>query len=127
MVLVQTGSETVSGNMGMPRLETKRSGIFGKIPDRDRDRWVWSGLNWVPIGLGPNFPNTTNTPDSFIGSMLFVPQMCLPVLYKYWPLPTCMFSSLVIISLLLVTSVHSQTLFSLNKNFCTDYTSFIVS
>ena len=32
-------------------------------------------------------------------------QMCLPVLYKYWPLPTCMFSSLIIISLLLVTSV----------------------
>ena len=46
-------------------------------------------------------------PNPFIGSILFVPQMHLPVLYKYWPLPTCMFSSLVIISLLLVTSVHS--------------------
>ena len=38
-------------------------------------------------------------PDPFIGSLLFVPQMHLPVLYKYWPLPTCMFPSLVIISL----------------------------
>ena len=58
MVPVQTGSETVSGNMGMPRPGTKRSGVFGKIPDRDRDRGVWSGSDRVPIGLGPNFPNT---------------------------------------------------------------------
>ena len=28
-----------------------------------------------------------DTPDSFIGSILFVPQMCLPVLCKYWPCP----------------------------------------
>ena len=51
------------------------------------------------------FPSLCPCPDitdPFIGSVLFVPQMCLPVLYKYWPLPTCMFSSLVIISLLLV-------------------------
>ena len=41
-------------------------------------------------------------PDPFIGSLFFVLQMHLPVLYKYWPLPTCMFPSLVIISLLLV-------------------------
>ena len=59
MVPVQTGSETVSGNMGMPRPGTKRSGVFGKIPDRDRDCGVWSGSDRVPIGLGPNFPNTT--------------------------------------------------------------------
>ena len=58
MVPVQTGSETVSGNMGMPRPGTKRSGVFGKIPDWDRDRGVWSGSDRVPIGLGPNFPNT---------------------------------------------------------------------
>ena len=58
-VLVQTGSETVSGNMGMPRPEPKRSGIFGKIWDLDRDRGVWSGPDWVPIGPGPNFPNTS--------------------------------------------------------------------
>ena len=37
----------------------------------------------------------------------------MPVLYKYWPLPTCMFSSLVI-SLLLVISVHSKKLSSLS-------------
>ena len=49
----------VSGNMGMPRLETKRSRVFGKIPDRDWDRRVWSGPDQVPIGLGLNFPNTT--------------------------------------------------------------------
>ena len=55
---VQTGSETVSGNVGMSRPETKRSGDFGKIPDQDWDRWVWSGPDWVPISLGPNFPNT---------------------------------------------------------------------
>ena len=59
MVPVQTGSETVSGNMGMPRPGTKQSGVFGKIPDRDRDRGVWSGSDRVPIGLGPNFPNTS--------------------------------------------------------------------
>ena len=44
--------------MGMPRPETKWSGIFGKIPDRDQDCWVWSSLDWVPIGLGLNFPST---------------------------------------------------------------------
>ena len=63
MVPVQTGSETVSGNMGMPRPGTKWSGVFGKIPDRDRDRGVWSGSDRVPIGLGPNFPNTTPAPS----------------------------------------------------------------
>ena len=35
---VQTRSETVSGNMRMPRLETEQSSIFGKIPDLDWDR-----------------------------------------------------------------------------------------
>ena len=59
MVPVQTGSETVLGTMGMPRPGTKRSGVFGKIPDRDWDRGVWSGSDRVPIGLGPNFPNTS--------------------------------------------------------------------
>ena len=59
MVLVQTGSEMVLGNMGMPRPGTKQSRVFWKIPDRGRDRWVWSGPDWVPIGLGLNFPNTT--------------------------------------------------------------------
>ena len=59
-VLVQTGSETVLGNMGMPRPETKWSGVFGKIPDLDRDCRVWSGPDQVPIGLGPNFPNTSS-------------------------------------------------------------------
>ena len=44
--------------MELPRPETKRSRVFGKIPDQDRDRWVWSGPDRVPIGLGPNFPNT---------------------------------------------------------------------
>ena len=58
MVPVQTGSEMVLGNMGMPRLETKWSGVFGKIPDLDWDCGVWSGPDWVSIGLGPNFPNT---------------------------------------------------------------------
>ena len=56
-VPVQTGSEMVSGNMRMPRPETERSGIFGKIPDLDWDRGVWSGPDRVPIGPGPNFPN----------------------------------------------------------------------
>ena len=58
MVLVQTGSEMVLGNMGMPRLETKWSRIFWKIPDQDWDCWVWSSPDRVPIGLGQNFPNT---------------------------------------------------------------------
>ena len=42
----------------MPKPGTKRSGVFGKIPDLDRNRGVWSGSDRVPIGLGPNFPNT---------------------------------------------------------------------
>ena len=58
MVPVQTGSGTVSGNMELPRPETKQSRVFGKIPDRDRDCWVWSGPDQVPIGPGLNFPNT---------------------------------------------------------------------
>ena len=44
----------------LPRLETKQSRVFGKIPDPDRDHWVWSGPDQVPIGLGLNFPNTSN-------------------------------------------------------------------
>ena len=55
-----------------------------------------------------------DAPDLFIGSMFFVLQMYLPVLYEYWPLPNCMFSSLIIISLLLVTSALSK---KLSKNF----------
>ena len=43
----------------LSRPETKPSGVFGKIPDRDQDHWVWSGPDWVPISLGPNFPNTS--------------------------------------------------------------------
>ena len=49
-----------------------------------------------------------DTPNPFIGSMFFVLPMHLPVLYKYWPLPTYIFSNLVIVSLLLVTSVLSR-------------------
>ena len=50
MVPVQTGS--------IPRPETKRSSVFRKIPDLDLDCRVWSSPDWVPIGPGPNFPNT---------------------------------------------------------------------
>ena len=66
-VPVQTGSGTVSGNMGMPGPETKRSRVFGKIPDRDRDCGVWSGPDRVPIGPGPNFPNTTSKAPTVTG------------------------------------------------------------
>ena len=58
MVPVQTGSEMVSGNMGMPGPETKWSHVFGKIPDWDWDCGVWSSPDRVPISPGPNFPNT---------------------------------------------------------------------
>ena len=51
----------------MPRPETERSGIFGKIPDLDRDRRVWSGPDQVLIGLGPNFPNTTRNNSLLAG------------------------------------------------------------
>ena len=44
----------------MPRPETKQSCVFGKIPDWDRDCGVWSGPDQVPIGPGPNFPNTSH-------------------------------------------------------------------
>ena len=57
-VLVQTRSEMVLGKMGLPRPETKPSCVFGKIPDWDWDCGVWSGPDWVPISLAPNFPNT---------------------------------------------------------------------
>ena len=57
MVLVQTGSETILGNLGM--LETKWSGVFGKIPNLDWDCRVWSSPDQVPISPGPNFPNTS--------------------------------------------------------------------
>ena len=70
MVPVQTGSEMVPGNMGMPRPETKQSRIFGTIPDWDRDCWVWSGPDRVPIGPGLNFPNTIDI------------YMKLPLLYS---------------------------------------------
>src|SRR6266481_5423795 len=44
------------------------------------------------------------TPSFFVCSIIFVLQIGLLVLYKYWPSPTCMIFSLIIISLLLVTS-----------------------
>src|SRR6266481_6826599 len=44
------------------------------------------------------------TPSFFVCSVIFVPQIGLLALYKYWPSPTFMFFSLIIISLLLVTS-----------------------
>ena len=72
VVPVQTGSETVSGNMRMPRPETEWSGIFGKIPDLDRDRGVWSSPDRVPIGPGPNFPNTISNSKPGILIMLLV-------------------------------------------------------
>ena len=80
-VPVQTGSEMVSGNMRMPRPETKQSGIFGKIPDLDRDRGVWSGPDRVPIGLGPNFPNTRRSPWLSCGGLLHeepLPRLACP-------------------------------------------------
>ena len=45
--------------MGMSGPETKWSSVFGKFPDLDQDHGVWSGPDQVPIGPGPNFPNTS--------------------------------------------------------------------
>src|SRR6266481_10200531 len=39
------------------------------------------------------------TPLFFVCTRIFVLQFGLLVLYKYWPMPTCIFFSLVIISL----------------------------
>src|SRR6266481_1623001 len=39
------------------------------------------------------------TPSFFVCTKIFVLQFGLLVLYKYWPTPTCIFFSLVIISL----------------------------
>src|SRR6266481_3733809 len=44
------------------------------------------------------------TPLFFVCTRLFVLWFGRLVLYKYWPMPTCIFFSLVIISLLLVIS-----------------------
>ena len=90
MVPVQTVSETVSGNMGMPRPGTKRSGVFGKIPDRDWDRGVWSGSDRVPISLGPNFPNTNlvylhhHQPYTVASSCLATPGNRYSLCYGTW-------------------------------------------
>src|SRR6266481_2968161 len=53
----------------------------------------------------------------FVCTVIFVLRIGLLVLYKYWPTPTCVFFSLVIISLLLVISARfllSQKLYSLD-------------
>src|SRR6266481_2239574 len=39
------------------------------------------------------------TPSFFVCTRIFVLQFGLLVLYKYWPMPTCIFFSLIIISL----------------------------
>src|SRR6266481_3210018 len=57
------------------------------------------------------------TPSFFVCTRIFVLRFSLLVLYKYWPMPTCIFFSLVIISLLLVISAHfllSKKLYSLD-------------
>ena len=58
----------------MPRPETKRSSVFGKIPDLDRDRRIWSGPDQVPIGPGPNFPNTITV----VGSIMYAAMATCP-------------------------------------------------
>ena len=75
----------------MLRPGTKQSGVFGKIPDQDWDRWVWSGPDRVPIGLGPNFPNTnmyqprtSKEPMDFHGEG---EQMMIPTLKKATKIP----------------------------------------
>ena len=67
MVPVQTRSGTVSGNMELPRPETKRSCVFGKIPDRDRDRWVWSSPDWVQSVWDRTSPTLTVSPTCCSG------------------------------------------------------------
>ena len=64
--------------MGMPRPETKWSHVFGKIPDQDQDCGVWSGPDRVPIGPGPNFPNTSTTrpPKAAGGMVLNLTRLC---------------------------------------------------
>src|SRR6266481_6035203 len=57
------------------------------------------------------------TPSFFVCTRIFVLWFGLLVLYKYWPMPTCTFFSLVIISLLLVISARfllSKKLYSLD-------------
>src|SRR6266481_8884027 len=55
----------------------------------------------------------------FVCTVIFVLQISLLVLYKYWSTHTCIFFSLVIISLLLVISAHfllSRKLYSFNTH-----------
>src|SRR6266481_4294281 len=55
----------------------------------------------------------------FVCTVIFVLWIGLLVLYKYWPMPTCIFFSLVIISLLLVISAHfllSRKLYSFDTH-----------
>src|SRR6266481_2551422 len=55
----------------------------------------------------------------FVCTVIFVLRIGLLVLYKYWPTPTCIFFSLVIISLLLVLSARfllSRKLYSFDTH-----------
>src|SRR6266481_1242895 len=55
----------------------------------------------------------------FVCNVIFVLRIGLLVLYKYWPTPTCIFFSLVIISLLLVISARfllSRKLYSFDTH-----------
>src|SRR6266481_9587973 len=58
----------------------------------------------------------------FVCTVILVLRIGLLVLYKYWPMPTCIFFSLIIISLLLVISacfLLSKKLYSLDT--CTEH------
>src|SRR6266481_5152400 len=55
------------------------------------------------------------TPSFFVCTRIFVLRISLLVLYKYWPTPTCIFFSLIIISLFWLCSPAplEKTLYSL--------------
>src|SRR6266481_6570639 len=59
------------------------------------------------------------TPSFFVCTRIFVLWFSRLFLYKYWPTPTCIFFSLVIISLLLVLSARfllSRKLYSFDTH-----------
>ena len=139
-VLVQTESELSwqLANLRLPRQETRPSGLESKFPDLVP---TGPGPNFpntivhiilfhsfvhfyccslFPLSCSP-FTTLYVHPDSLFFCLFWIPLCSKPnllVLYKYWPLPNCIFSSLVIMSLLLVSLALSNLsqLSSLNKD-----------
>ena len=71
MVPVQTGSGTVSGNMGSPRLETKQSKVLGK------SQTGTGTMGFGPVQTGSQLVQDRTSPTLTLKRLLMVPIMKL--------------------------------------------------